>query len=86
MKFKKTALFTLSIIISLVLLELGLRFVLPLVIDLSYTNKVYDEKLGHRVNKSLSGIDENGFRNSKILEQADIAVLGDSHTYGVMQA
>lgn len=83
MKFKKTALFTLSIIISLVLLELGLRFVLPLVIDLSYTNKIYDEKLGHRVNKSLSGIDENGFRNSKILEQADIAVLGDSHTYGV---
>ncbi len=83
MKFKKTALFTLSIIISLVLLELGLRFVLPLAIDLSHTNKIYDEKLGHRVNKSLSGIDENGFRNSEILEQADIAALGDSHTYGV---
>ncbi|MCH7950250.1 MAG: SGNH/GDSL hydrolase family protein [Candidatus Dadabacteria bacterium] len=83
MKLKKIALLTLSLIVSLILLELGLRFVVPHLINLAYTNTIYDDKLGHRINKSLYGIDENGFRNPKILEQVDIAVLGDSHTYGV---
>jgi len=83
MKFKKLALITFSLIVSLILLELGLRFVVPLLINLPYRNKIYDDKLGHTVNKSLSGIDENGFGNPEILEQADIVVLGDSHTYGI---
>jgi len=80
---KKLAFITFSIVISLILLELGLRFVIPLLINLPNGNKIDDDKLGHTVNKSLSGIDENGFRNPEILEQADIVFLGDSHTYGI---
>ena len=54
----------------------------PFPIHFNLANRIYDDKLAYRVDPSLEGIDENGFRNPKILETVDIATLGDSHTYG----
>jgi hypothetical protein len=34
------------------------------------------------MNPSLEDIDDNGFRNRKVLQEADIVTLGDSHTFG----
>ena len=67
---------TVSLIISLIVLEIGLRNFGPY---LSY--RVDHEKLGYVMNPSMSDIDENGFRNKK-LASVDIVALGDSHTYG----
>jgi len=82
MKFKKSVFFIFSLLISLIVVELALRFIVPNLIILPYANKIYDDKLGFRMNQSLIGIDQNGFRNPESVEQADIVVLGDSHTYG----
>ncbi len=63
-------------------MELILRFIVPSLVILPYANKIYDDKLEYRMNQSLIDIDENGFRNPELVEQADIVALGDSHTYG----
>jgi len=65
-----------SLIISLIILEIGLRNFTPYP---SY--RVEHEKLGFVMNPNISEIDENGFRNKK-LTSVDIVALGDSHTYG----
>lgn len=67
---------TVSLIISLIVLEIGLRNFGPYP---SY--RVDHEKLGYVMNPNVSEIDENGFRNKK-LTSVDIVALGDSHTYG----
>jgi lysophospholipase L1-like esterase len=65
-----------SLIISLIILEIGLRNFTPYP---SY--RVEHETLGYVMNPNMSDIDENGFRNKK-LTSVDIVALGDSHTYG----
>lgn len=65
-----------SLIISLVFLEIGLRKFTPYP---SY--RVDHEELGYVMNPNMSDIDKNGFRNKK-LTSVDIVALGDSHTYG----
>ncbi len=65
-----------SLIISFIILEIGLRNFT------SYPSyRVEHEKLGFVMNPNLSEIDENGFRN-KQFTSVDIVALGDSHTYG----
>lgn len=43
---------------------------------------VPDERLGYRPNPNFRGHDSRGWRNSSLLERADIVVIGDSHVYG----
>lgn len=83
MKLKKIALISLSVIVSLVLLEAALRSLPSTIVYSPKANQMYDDKLGHRMDPSLKDIDEKGYRNPVPLKQADIVVLGDSHTYGV---
>lgn len=83
MKFKKILVLVSAILICLVLLELGLRVLSAFLIYSPKNSQVYDERLGRRIDPSLPEIDKNGFRNPVVPETADIAVLGDSHTYGV---
>ena len=69
-----------SLIISLIILELGLRNFTPYPIS-RVSNRVEHEKLGYVMDPKMSEIDENGFRNKR-LTSVDIVALGDSHTYG----
>lgn len=82
MKFKNIALIIFSLLTTLILAEVVLKLLTPTLINSSLTNQIYDDKLGYKMNQSLIGIDENGFRNPKSIKQAEIVVLGDSHTYG----
>ena len=72
--------FIISLLFSLIVLEVGLRNFTPFPIS-RVSNKVDHEKLGHVMNANMNEIDENGFRNN-ILPSVDIVALGDSHTYG----
>ena len=83
MNLRKAALIVCSIIVSLAVLEVGLRILSAFLIYSPKNSQVYDEKLGRRIDSSLADIDENGFRNPSVPERADIVALGDSHTYGV---
>jgi len=62
-----------SLIFSLILVEVILRIFWP-------PSIITDPYLGWRGNGK--GFDINGFRNEQVLTQADIAVMGDSMTYG----
>ena len=42
-----------------------------------------DDTLGHCPNPDFPGHDQWGYRNESVPAQADIVILGDSHTYGV---
>ena len=82
-KLKKLALLLAALLLSLILAEIVLRLFTKYPMHGPLANRVYDEYLGHRVDSSLDGIDENGFRNPVVLKQTDIVALGDSYTYGV---
>ncbi len=69
-----------ALIISIAILEVGLRTFTPFLIS-GVSNKVYHEKLGYVMNSNMAEIDEHGFRNNT-LPSIDIVALGDSHTYG----
>lgn len=69
-----------SLIISLIILEIGLRKFTPYPISRG-SNRVEHDELGHIMDPKMSEIDEKGFRNEK-LTSVDIVALGDSHTYG----
>jgi hypothetical protein len=71
---------TVSLLFSLIVLEIGLRNFTPYPIN-RVSNRVEHEKLGYVMDPNISEIDENGFRN-KELTSVDIVALGDSHTYG----
>lgn len=83
MNVRKAVLIVCSIFVSLALVEVGLRVLSAFLIYSPKNSQVYDEKLGRRIDTSLPGIDENGFRNPSVPERADIVAIGDSHTYGV---
>lgn len=83
MKVKKILVLTSAVLVCLILLEIGLRVLSAYLIYSPKNSQVYDDRLGRRIDPSLPEIDENGFRNPGVPVAADIAVLGDSHTYGV---
>jgi hypothetical protein len=82
MKVKKILVLVSAILICLILLEIGLRVLSAFLIYSPKNSQVYDDRLGRRIDPSQPEIDENGFRNPSVPGAADIAVLGDSHTYG----
>jgi lysophospholipase L1-like esterase len=78
---KQFATLLLSAVVSVGLLEAGLRIFTPHPIHFS-SNIVSDPRLGHKMSPSLSGIDAAGFRNEQVPSRAEIVALGDSQTYG----
>jgi hypothetical protein len=63
-----------SVLLALVLGEYALRAMVP-------ESIVSDSVLGHKV-AALPGWDADGFRNEKILKEAQIVAIGDSQTEG----
>lgn len=82
MKLKKWGLAGVSVVVSLLLLEGGLREFTVFPVHESKKNLIEDPRLGFRMNPGLKDIDANGFRNPAAVAQADLVALGDSHTYG----
>lgn len=80
MNRKNSILLITSVIVSLAVLEIGLRTFTPYPVSWT-SNKVQHEKLGYVMDSGLAGIDKSGFRNES-LPSVDIATIGDSHTYG----
>ncbi len=70
-----------SCLVSLVLLEVGLRTFTDFPVT-ETSNKVPDPILGYHYLTTLADIDDAGFRNPPG-HTAEIAAIGDSHTYGV---
>ncbi|MCI0480606.1 MAG: hypothetical protein L0213_03340, partial [Candidatus Dadabacteria bacterium] len=83
MKLKKILILASSIIVTLILLEAGLRILTAFLIYSPKNNLVYDDRLGRKFVPSVLDIDDNGFRNPGVPGEVDIVVVGDSHTYGV---
>lgn len=83
MKLRKTVLIICTIIVSLAVLEIGLRILSGTLVYSPKNSQVYDERLGRKIDPSLPDIDDNGFRNPVVPEDTGVVVLGDSHTYGV---
>lgn len=83
MKAKNIFLSTFLLLITLIVIEIVLRNFTPFPIHAFKANQVDDEILSHRLDPSLAGIDENGFRNAAVTDTVDIVAIGDSHTYGV---
>jgi len=73
--------FLVSLLVGLLLCELGSRIFLDPVDFLSPT-MVRDNILGIAIPPGSGGHDEWGFRNRKVPVSSDIVALGDSHTYG----
>lgn len=81
MQTKNIILLIFSLILSLAVIEIITRKTTCFPINTSTENIVYDEILLYTMNTKIDGINKDGFRNEKLLEQADIVTLGDSHTY-----
>lgn len=65
------------------MVEIGLRVVTPFPIT-DHSNKKSHSQLAYTLDSDLPDVDALGFRNSRwTLDQADLAVIGDSHVYGV---
>ena len=79
MKSNLLALF-ISVIFSLVILEIGLRYFTPYPVS-RVSNKIHHEELGYVMDVNMKEIDGHGFRNN-ILPSIDVIAVGDSHTYG----
>jgi hypothetical protein len=79
----KAGLLALSLALSLALIEVGLRLLTPFPIH-EDSNKRAHPVLGYVLAGSLADVDSRGFRNASTrLEDAEVVVVGDSHTYGV---
>ena len=82
----------LILMITLVLLEAGLWALSAVNQKVSYltaTGKdtnLLDPVLERRLDPNYPGHDRDGFRNTAVLEQADVVALGDSMTYGMFVA
>lgn len=78
----KFVVIALSIVISLVIGEVALRWltVFPISRD---SNTIEDPRLGYRMSPSFPDVDSYGFRNPDgARESYEVAAIGDSHTYG----
>jgi len=72
---------SITLVLCLGVLEVGLRVATPFPIG-NQSNKALDPVLGYVMSRAVTGVDRDGFRNPKVLAQADIVAIGDSHTYG----
>ena len=85
MQFKRITtngvVFLVSVTISLVICEAGLRLFLNPADYLS-VETVKDDLLGITIAPDSVGFDEWGFRNRDVPPTVDIVTIGDSHTYG----
>jgi len=79
---KNTLLLGVSILFSLLLLELGLRSFTPFPIHGEMANRVAHPLLGYTLDPSAGEVDADGFRNPAADGRYDIVVIGDSHTQG----
>ena len=79
---KNTLLLGISILFSLVILEIGLRSLTPFPIHGEMANRVPHPVLGYTLDPFNKEVDANGFRNSTADGHYDIVVIGDSHTQG----
>lgn len=80
---KNTILVMATCCVMLVLVEVGLRMATPFPIT-EESNKKPHPDLVYTLDPAFPDVDASGFRNSRwTLDQADLAVIGDSHTYGV---
>ncbi len=72
-----------SLAVALLVLEMGLRLMTPFPISLT-SNRIDHPKLGYTLDPKFRDIDQHGFRNIEVtLEEADLAIIGDSQTYGI---
>lgn len=71
-----------SLVVSLLFGELLMRFVVNPG-DFLIASLIDDPALGQRIEPNTSGHDALGFRNSIVLERANVVAIGDSQTYGV---
>lgn len=79
---KNTLLLSISILISLLILEIGLRTLTPFPIHGEMANRVAHPVLGYTLDPSNEEVDADGFRNATADGHYDIVVIGDSHTQG----
>lgn len=78
----KLGLLGVSLLLSVGLLEVGLRLFTVHPVHGS-SNRTQDDELGWVLGSDLADVDAHGFRNPDgARERVDIATLGDSHTYG----
>jgi hypothetical protein len=70
-----------SIGVTIVLCEIGARFVLNPADYLS-VKTVNDDLLGMTIAPGSAGFDQWGFRNPAVPSAVDVVALGDSHTFG----
>ena len=82
-KVRKATLLLSSVIVSILILELGLRALTPFPIHGPLVNRIPHEALGYVLSQGLPYVDKDGFRNPHADSYVDIVTLGDSHTYGV---
>lgn len=76
------AMVVVSLVISLVLAEVVLRVATPFPIT-ELSNRLADPDFGYVVSDGVPDVDARGFRNRGVsLDDADVVVVGDSHTYG----
>jgi hypothetical protein len=77
----KLLVLSLSVALSIALLEIGLRLLTPYPIT-KESNKASHPRLGYVTSSALPDVDEHGFRNTgQTLEDADVALVGDSMVY-----
>jgi len=72
-----------AIVVSLSILEIGLRVLTPYPVTTS-SNKADHPRLGYVNSSQLPDVDAHGFRNSRLtLEDAEVALVGDSMVWSV---
>lgn len=82
-KVKSIILSTGLLLVTILVIEIALMTFTPFPIHAFKANQVDDDILSHRLDQSLGGcIDNNGFRNYSVSEQADTVTIGNSHSVG----
>ena len=82
MDMRNVILLLVSVVVSLSILEAGLREFTPFPIHGGNANKIAHPVLGYTLDPSGYDIDAAGFRNPSSSGTFDIVTLGDSHTQG----
>ena len=75
-------LLAISVLLSLLVLEVGLRFLTPFPVHGEMANRVAHPLLGYTLDPSNSEVDADGFRNPAAEGNFSIVAIGDSHTQG----